>query len=49
MDDGSSTLFGFHHPAEADRMALGHVRALNDDAIRVLQILLERARAASAE
>ena len=38
-----------HHPAEADRMALRHVRALNDDAVGVLQILLERGGAASSE
>ena len=40
---------GLHHPAEADRVALGHVRALDDDAVRVLQVLLEGRRAAASE
>ena len=30
--------FGFHHPAKTDRMALGHVRTFDDNAIRVRQI-----------
>ena len=38
-----------HHPLEADRMALGHVRAHDQDAVSVLQILLEGGRAASSE
>ena len=49
MDDGGAVLAGLHHPAEPDRMALRHVRALNDDAVGVLQILLERGRAAPPE
>src|SRR5207244_699959 len=32
---------GFHDPLEADRVALGHVRAHDHDAVRVLQVLLE--------
>ena len=40
---------GLHHPLEPDRMALGHVRALDDDAVAVGQILLERRRPASTE
>ena len=33
----------------ADRVALGHVRTLDDDAVGVLQVLLEIGRAAAAE
>ena len=40
---------GFHHPLKSDGMALGHVRALDYDAVRVLQILLERSCAAPSE
>ena len=49
VDDRRAALLRLHHPAEADRVALRHIRALDDDAVRVLQILLERGRAASAE
>src|SRR6266702_4795141 len=38
-----------HHPLEPDRMAFGHVRALDQDAISVLQVLLEGGRAAPAK
>ena len=38
-----------HHPLEPDRVVLGHVRAHDQDAVRVLQILLERRGAASSE
>ncbi len=37
------------HPLEADRVALGHVRTLDDDHVGVLQVLLERGRAAATE
>ncbi len=40
---------GLHHPLETDRVALGHVRALDQDAVGVLQVLLEVGRAAAAE
>ena len=40
---------GLHHPLEADRVALGHVRALDEDAVGVRQILLEGGRAAASE
>ena len=49
VDDGRAALLGLHHPAEPHRVTLRHIRALNDDAVRVLQILLERGRAASSE
>src|SRR4051812_27881366 len=49
VDDGRAPRLRFHHPLETDRMALGHVRALDDDDVGVLQILLERRRAASTE
>ena len=38
-----------HHPLEADRVALGHVRAHDQDAVGVLQVLLEGRGAAPAE
>jgi hypothetical protein len=47
MDDPRTPLLGLHHPAEPDRMSLGHVAALDHDAIRVLEILLEVGRAAA--
>src|ERR1017187_10163769 len=31
----------FHDPLEANRMSLGHVRAFNQDAVGVLQVLLK--------
>jgi hypothetical protein len=48
VNDGRSSLLGLHHPAKSDGMALCHIRAL-DDAIRVLQILLECGCAPSSE
>ena len=44
-----AALLGLHHPLEADRMALRHVRALDHDAVSVLQVLLEGGGAAAAE
>src|SRR5438067_1083719 len=49
VDDGGAALLGFHHPLEADRVALRHVRALDDDDVGVHQILLERRRSAAPE
>jgi hypothetical protein len=34
---------------EADRVLFGHIRALDHDDVGVLQVLLERGRAAAAE
>src|SRR3954452_18630023 len=39
----------FHHPLEADRVRLGHVGTLDDDAVRVLQVLLKVRRAPATE
>src|SRR5207248_6892873 len=49
VDDLGAPLLCLHHPLEADRMALGHVRALDDDAVGVLEVLLEGGGAASTE
>ena len=49
MDDARTVLPGLDHPLEADRMAFRHIRAHDHDAVRVLQILLERRRTASSE
>ena len=40
---------GLHHPLEPDRMALGHVRAHDHDAVGVGQVLLEGGGAAPTE
>ena len=42
-------LLGLHHPLEAHRVLLGHVRAHDQDAVGVLQVLLERGGAAAPE
>src|SRR5699024_9788956 len=44
-----ATLLRFHHPLETHRVGLGHVRALDDDAVGVGQILLEGGRAPATE
>src|SRR6185312_15352907 len=44
-----AALTRLHHPLVADRMALGHVRAHDHDAVRVLHVLLEGRCAAPAE
>ena len=49
VDDLGAARLGLHHPLEADRMALGHVRSLDQDAVGVLQVLLEGRGAATAE
>ena len=41
VDDLRAALLRLHHPAEADRVRLGHRRALDQDAVGVLQVLLE--------
>ena len=40
---------GLHHPLEPDRVALGHVRAHDHDAVGVPQVLRERGGAAATE
>src|SRR5579864_2604275 len=49
MDDFRATLAGFHHKAEADRVALSHIRALNDDAVAIDEVPLGGGRAATSE
>ena len=49
VDDLRAALLGLHHPLEADRVLLGHVRAHDQDAVGVLQVLLERGGAAAPE
>ena len=49
VDDRGAARLGLHHPLESDRMALGHVRALDDDAVSVLQVLLEGRGSAASE
>ncbi len=39
VDDLRAALLGLHHPAEADRVRLGHVGALDQDAVSVLDVL----------
>ncbi len=54
VDDLRAALLGLHHPLEADRMALGHVRPHDQDAVGALQVLqeawwLRRARTTSPD
>src|SRR5919206_453738 len=49
VDHLRAALLGLDHPLEADRVLLGHVRAHDQDAVGVLQVLLERRGATAAE
>ena len=49
VDDLRAPRLGLHHPLEADRVALGHVRALDDDAVSVGEVLLEVRGTATTE
>ena len=49
VDDRRAALLGLHDPLEPDRVALGHVRAFDHDAVGVLQVLLGRGGAAAPE
>src|SRR5205085_12499795 len=49
VDDGRALELGLHHPLEPDRMALGHVRSHDQDAVRVGQVLLEGGCASPTE
>ena len=40
VDQGRPLFLGLHRPAEADRVGLGHVRAHEQDAVAVGQVLL---------
>ena len=49
VDDLGAARLRFHHPLETDRVTFGHVGALDDDAVGVLQVLQEARGAATAE
>src|SRR5204862_8291848 len=49
VDHPRAPLLGLHHPAKADWVSLRHLRALDHDAVRVLQVLLEVGGAAAPE
>src|SRR5690606_41506998 len=49
VNDPGAPLPRPHHEPEPDRMTLGEVRAHDQDAVRVRQILLERRRSASTQ
>ena len=48
VGDRGAARLGLHHPLEPHRVALGHVRALDQDAVGVGPVLLEGLRAAAA-
>jgi hypothetical protein len=49
VDHLGAALLGLDHPLEAHRVLLGHVGAHDEDAVGVLQVLLERGGAAAPE
>ena len=49
VNDTGTTLLGFHHPLEPHGVALGHIRTLNDDAVRIRHILQRLGCAAAAK
>src|ERR1035437_8469725 len=49
VDDLGTARLRLHDPLEPDRVALGHVGTLDDDAVRVLQVLLECRGTAATE
>src|SRR5205823_11005349 len=49
VDDRRALPLRLHDPLEAYRMALGHVGPLDDDAVAIREVLLERGGAASSE
>ncbi len=49
MNDPGTPGLGLHDPLEADRVRLGEIGALDDDAVRVLEILHEGGRPAAPE
>jgi hypothetical protein len=49
VDDLRAAGLGRHHPLEPDRVALGHVRALDDDAVTLLEVLQEVRGTATTE
>ena len=49
VNDAGTPLLGFHHPLESHWVALGHIRTLNDDAVRIRHILQRLGCAAAAK
>src|SRR5437773_1601207 len=49
MNYGRAALFGLHYPAETDWMRLSHRRALDQNAVRVSEILLRGRSSAPAK
>jgi hypothetical protein len=49
VDNPGAPRLGLHHPLEADRMGLGHVRAHDHDAVGVDQVLQVIGGAAAPE
>src|SRR6202042_1174946 len=49
VDEPRAPLLGLHHPAEPHRVRLGHLRALDHYAVRVLKVLLEVGGTAAPE
>jgi hypothetical protein len=49
MNHPCAPLFGLHHPPKPNRVRLGHVPALDHDAVGVLEVLLEVGGAAAPE
>src|SRR6185436_16230764 len=49
VEDLRAARLGLNHPLEAHRVLLGHVRAHDQDAVGVLQVLQERGGAAAPE
>src|SRR5579883_2105962 len=49
VDELGAPRLGFHDPLEPNRVALGHVGSLDDDAVSVLQVLLEGGGPSPAE
>ena len=49
VNNAGTTLFGFYDPLESHRVALGHIRTLDDDAISIRHILQRLGCAAAAK
>jgi hypothetical protein len=49
VDDRRASRFRLHDPLKADRVALGHIRAFDDNAIAIGQILKEVGGTAATE
>ena len=49
VNNPRATILGFNHPLEAHRVCFGHIRPLNDNAVRIRHILQRLGRAATAK